>query len=57
MSCDDRNMFIVEATVVEFGFNKKKFNQVKTNSQSEFKVDLSKILFPHMMGGASGINV
>ncbi len=27
--------------------------QVKTNSQSAFKVDLAKILFPHMMGGAS----
>ena len=29
------------------------FNLVKANGQDQFKVDLTKILFPHVLGGAS----
>ena len=32
------------------------FSMVKSKCQRFFKVDLSKILFPHMLGGSSVVN-
>ena len=32
------------------------FNLVKANGQDQFKVDLTKILFPHVLGGSSVVS-
>ena len=32
------------------------FNLVKSNGQDQFKVDLTKILFPHVLGGSSVVS-